>query len=100
MLAHVCQNSLVKETGWQAVLCQMLNLGLLFKPEVLDWVTDQFYLCDLGTLSVLPRPSAEDLGSAVYSSCVKLIHHIASQAKAYVASQVVHSQDQSKEVLC
>ena len=57
-------------------------------------------LCDLGTLNVLPRPSAEDLGSAVYSSCVKLIHHIASQAQPYVASQVAHCQDQGnpKEV--
>ena len=54
-------------------------------------------LSDLGTLSVLPRPSAEDLGSAVYSSCVKLIRHIASQAQPYVTS---HSQDQNnpKEV--
>lgn len=87
-----------------AVISQMLISGLRFKPKVLDWVTGQFdnyFLCDLGTLNVLPRPLAEDLGSAVYSSCVKLIHHIASQAQPYVTSQLAHCQDQGnpKEVL-
>lgn len=83
------------------VLCQMLIPYFSSLRCLIELLANLSTIClsDLGTLSVLPRPSAEDLGSAVYSSCVKLIRHIASQAQPYVTS---HSQDQNnpKEVLC
>ena len=43
-----------------------------------------FFSLLTGLISVLP--SGEELGSVLYSSCVKLIEHIAAKAKALVSS--------------
>ena len=44
-------------------------------------------------------PDAEKLGSAIHSSCVKLIQHIVNQAQPFLGTLSPHSKDKkSKEV--
>lgn len=50
-----------------------------------------------GIISLLP--DAEELSSAVHTSCVDLIQHIVNQAKPYLGNLSPHSKEnKSKEV--
>ena len=70
------------------------------KSGIVSWldihVVHTLTICFIhaGIISVLPN--SEQLASVLYSSCVKLIHHIADQSKVIIASPATSSS--SREV--
>ena len=55
----------------------------------------------LRTSGILPLlPDAEQLGSALHTSCVNLIQHIVNQAQPFLGSLSPHSKEKKSKEVC